>query len=426
LFSPYCIDGSEELVGKMKDKRINMLHVCRKIYPSFRVDLTELFSKNFINYGHAVDWMMQSMDASDNVVIDVAERERIILGKSLKGGSPIRAAFNKCLTLLHDFRIVSQVLKSDYDIVQVRDKTFASLIGLLVCRIKKIKFVYWMSYTFVEADLISAQQSWEKDKYLKAAYLWARSKVTGFYLYKIIIPLADHTFVQSDRMELHVAKLGNFQNKLTTVPMGVSNDDLELKLEPKIDQKLAGKHAIVYLGTMIAIRRIDFFIRVLNEVIKQEPNAVLLLIGDGLPDDMQLLHDETKRLGLEDKVIFTGFIDRLEAWSYVKACRVGMAALPPNPVLDTCSPTKAVEYMALAVPSVVNDVGDQGTIVEQAEAGLVADYEPKAFADAVVKLIRDDALHADMAERGRPFVYANRSYDHLSEMLQAKYFEVLQ
>lgn len=409
----------------MKNNRIKMLHVCRKIYPSFRVDLTELFSKNFVNYGHSVDWMMQSMGASDNVIIDAAEREKIILGKSLNGGSVLKAAFNKCLTLLHDFRIVSQVCKSDYDIVQVRDKTFASLIGLIVCRIKKIKFVYWMSYTFVEGDLISAQQSWAKKKYLKAAYLYARSKITGFYLYKIIIPLADHTFVQSDRMERHVAKLGNFDGKLTTVPMGVSNDDLELKFEPKKDTRLDGKHPIVYLGTMIAIRRIDFFIQVLNEVIKSEPNTVLLLIGDGLPEDMQLLRDETKRLDLEDNVIFTGFIDRLEAWSYVKACRVGMAALPPNPVLDTCSPTKAVEYMAMSVPSVVNDVGDQGTIVEQAEAGLVANYEPKAFADAVIKLIRDDKMHAEMSERGRPFVYANRSYDHLSDRLQAKYFEVL-
>ena len=125
-------------------------------------------------------------------------------------------------------------------------------------------------------------------------------------------------------------------------------------------------------------------------------------------------------------MIFTGFIDRIEAWRYVKSCRVAMAALPPNPVLDTCSPTKAVEYMAMSVPSVVNDVGDQGTIVEQGETGLVADYEPKAFADAVVQLIRDDEMHASMAKKGRPFVYANRSYEHLSLMLQNKYLEILQ
>jgi len=410
----------------MSSENIHMLHVCRKIYPSFRVDLTELFSKYFINFGHSVDWMMQSMEASDTKMIEVAERERIFLGKSLRGKPLLNKVLNKGLTLVHDFRIITQVMREDYDIVQVRDKTFASLLGIIVCKFKKIKFVYWMSYTFVEGDLISAQEYWAKQKYLKSIYMWMRSKITGFYLYKIIIPLADHTFVQSDRMEAHVAKLGSFDGKLTTVPMGVSNDDLELNLTAKSHPKLEGKNAIVYLGTMIAIRQIDFFIRVLHEVIKQEPNTVLLLIGDGLKEDMQLLRDETKRLGLEEQVIFTGFIDRIEAWRYVKACRVGMAALPPNPVLDTCSPTKAVEYMALSVPSVVNDVGDQGTIVEQGETGLVADYEPKAFADAVVKLIQDDAMHASMAEKGRPFVYANRSYEHLSSMLQKKYLEILQ
>ena len=410
----------------MSIKSINMLHVCRKIYPSFRVDLTELFSKNFINFGHSVDWMMQSMEASETQVIDVAERERIFLGKSLRGKPIVNKALNKALTLLQDFKIIPQVMSGNYDIVQVRDKTFASLLGLLVCKFKKVKFVYWMSYTFVEGDLISAQESWAKQRYLKAAYLWMRSKITGFYLYKIIVPFADHTFVQSDRMEAHVAALGSFEGKLTTVPMGVSNDDLELELTAKSDERLEGKNAIVYLGTMIAIRQIDFFIRVLDEVIKQEPNTVLLLIGDGLQEDMQLLRDETKRLDLEEKVIFTGFIDRIEAWRYVKSCRVAMAALPPNPVLDTCSPTKAVECMVMSVPSVVNDVGDQGTIVEQGETGLVADYEPKAFADAVVQLIRDDEMHASMAKKGRPFVYANRSYEHLSSMLQNKYLEILQ
>ena len=407
-------------------KSISMLHVCRKIYPSFRVDLTELFSKNFVGYGNSLDWMMQSMGASDTKVVEVANNERIFLGKSLNGKPLINKVLNKCLTLLHDFRIIPQVLRGNYDIVQVRDKTFASLLGLFVCRFRKAKFVYWMSYTFVEADLISAQHSWSKGKYPKSIYLWCRSKITGFYLYKIIIPLASHTVVQSDRMQLHVEKLGSYDGKLTTVPMGVSNDDLELQLEPKVDDSLQNKNAIVYLGTMIAMRKIDFFIRVLNEVIKEEPDTILILIGDGLKEDMDLLRAETKRLNLEDKVIFTGFIDRLEAWSYVKACQVGMAALPPNPVLDTCSPTKAVEYMALSVPSVVNDVGDQGTIVEQAKAGLVADYEPKAFASAVVKLIRDNELHKSMTENGRPFVYANRSYDHLSSMLQKKYIEIIQ
>lgn len=410
----------------MTSKKINMLHVCRRIYPSFRVDLSELFSKEFVGQGHHVDWLMQSLDAYSAQTIDINDSERVILGATLKGWSILTKPLNNLVTLLHDFKVFFQVRRVSYDIVQVRDKTFASLVGLLACRFSNAKFIYWMSYTFVEADGIVASESWQKKKYFKSVYLWCRSKITGFYLYKIIIPLADHTFVQSDRMQTHVENLGSFDGKLTTVPMGVSNDDMDLVLSPMEDPQLDGKIPIVYLGTMIAIRKIDFFIQVLSEVIKSEPNAVLLLIGDGPKEDMQVLEDEVVRLNLQSKVIFTGFVDRLEAWRYVKACRVAMAALPPNPVLDTCSPTKAVEYMALEVPSVVNDVGDQGTIVEESAAGLVADYNPVAFADAVVKLIRDDKLHASMAKNGRPYVFENRTYQHLGSELQKKYFEILE
>ena len=226
-------------------------------------------------------------------------------------------------------------------------------------------------------------------------------------------------------MQLHVERLGDFEGKLTTVPMGVSIADMELDISPMQDPRLDGKIPIVYLGTMIAIRKIDFFIEVLAEVIKQEPNAVLILIGDGPKEDMQILHDAVDRLNLQDSVIFTGFIDRFEAWGYVKASAVGMAALPPNPVLDTCSPTKAVEYMALEVPSVVNDIGDQGTIVELSEAGLVADYEPKAFASAVLKIIGNKELAKGMSVKGRPWVYANRTYKYLADELEIKYFEIL-
>jgi len=179
----------------MDSKKIKLLQVCRDSYPTFRVDLTELFSKEFIGFGHSVDWMMISEEAKDSQLIEVDHRERIFLGKSLAGTSFINRALNKPLTLLHDFKIIPQILKNNYDIVQVRDKTFASLLGLIVCKFNKAKFVYWMSYTFVEGDLIAAEDSWSRQSYLKAAYLWARSKITGFYLYKIIVPFADHTFV---------------------------------------------------------------------------------------------------------------------------------------------------------------------------------------------------------------------------------------
>lgn len=191
------------------------------------------------------------------------------------------------------------------------------------------------------------------------------------------------------------------------------------------DERLEGKIPIVYVGTMTALRKIDFFVHVLAEVLKTVPNAVLLLVGNDSPKDMNILKSKVKDLGLEDNVVYTDFIARLDAWRYVKSCRVAMAALPPNPVLDTCSPTKAVEYMALEVPCVVNDIGDQGTIVEASEAGLVADYDPVDFAKAVVTLIENDELHTSMKEKGRPYVIKHRSYGYLGKMVQDKYHEIL-
>ena len=143
----------------MTANKFNMLHVCRRIYPLFRVDLSELFSKEIIDKGHQIDWLMQSLDEYKAQEIIVNKQERIFLGTTLKGWSVLTKPLNNLITLLLDFKIFWLAKKRRYDFIQVRDKTFASLIGLLVAKFTNTKFIYWMSYTFVEADEIVAAEA---------------------------------------------------------------------------------------------------------------------------------------------------------------------------------------------------------------------------------------------------------------------------
>ena len=69
---------------------------------------------------------------------------------------------------------------------------------------------------------------------------------------------------------------------------------------------------------------------------------------------------------------------------------------------------KVVEAMAGGLPVVATSVGAEGMRVRGGEELLIAD-EPEAFADAVVRLLRDDALHARIAAQGRRYVAENLS-----------------
>jgi glycosyltransferase involved in cell wall biosynthesis len=64
---------------------------------------------------------------------------------------------------------------------------------------------------------------------------------------------------------------------------------------------------------------------------------------------------------------------------------------------------KVGESMAHGLPVVTTSIGAEGMSLRDGEHLLVAD-EPEVFADAVLRLIRDDALWTRLQANGRKFV----------------------
>ena len=406
----------------MSQREFSILHVTRRIYPTFRVDLTELFSNQLIGKGHRIDWMMQSIKPHRASEIKINNNEKVYLCTSLAGSGPIIRLLNKILGLIHDVRILSVSRKTDYDAIQIRDKTFASLVGLLAAKLNKSQLFYWMSYPYVEGDALSSKEKIGAGKYPQAIFFWLRSKLTAAYLYYIILPNADHIFVQSENMGAELVKKGFDKNKMTAVPMGVMMS--EHPIETIQDDRLEGKLPVVYLGTMMRVRRIDFIIDAFALVAKSVPSAVLVLIGDGPANELKAIEQQIQSLGISDKVILTGFMSMEKAWKFVKASSVGISLLPPNYVMNVSSPTKVVEYMSLEVPVVVNDVGDQGELVRNSESGLVVDYNENDLSDAIKKIIEDKSLANQMGKNGKQYVELHRSYPVIAQNLEDKYLHL--
>jgi glycosyltransferase involved in cell wall biosynthesis len=90
-------------------------------------------------------------------------------------------------------------------------------------------------------------------------------------------------------------------------------------------------------------------------------------------------------------------------------------------LLDIASPTKAIEYMALGIPVVVNDNPDQKRVVEEAGSGICVELDAAMFADAVVTLLSDPRRCSEMGRAGQEYVKQNRGYDTVSARLAASY-----
>lgn len=90
------------------------------------------------------------------------------------------------------------------------------------------------------------------------------------------------------------------------------------------------------------------------------------------------------------------------------------------------SPTKLVEYLALNKAVVANDHPEQREILTQSGAGLCVASTEQAFAEGVLHLLSHPEEAKLMAERGRPYIASRRDYPLLAEMLEQKYFTILQ
>ena len=355
----------------------------------------------------------------------MGETQRVFLGAANRRNSVLRKILDRLHQVHHDLRLFSIAQHGTYHIVQVRDRILGALIALLAARRAGAQFCYWMSFPLPDARMLRAQDASTGLSILSRAWYFGRGAVEKWLLFKVILPRADHVFVQSDRMKQDVAALGLRPDILTAIPMGVNLDILETTASIPEEHQFPEQKVLLYLGTLVRERRIEFLLDVLKRVREHDPRAILLLVGDGPGADVHFLRQEAERLGVADQVVFTGFVQRNLAWAYIRRSDICLSPFRPSRVLDSTSPTKVVEYLAWNRPVVANVHPDQSLVLHESGAGFAVEYDPATFADAILKLLREPEMAEAMARRGRDYVMKHRSYSVLTETLVRKYSEIV-
>ncbi len=248
-----------------------------------------------------------------------------------------------------------------------------------------------------------------------------RGALQRFVLYRIIMPACTHVFVQSEQMRRDVAREGIPLDRMTAVPSSVNLRDLDAKAGPA-DDAPAATPTVVYLGTLLRERQLDFLVRAHALVVAALPDAQLKFVGSGwMPDDEQLLRREAERLGLSRNVTITGWLPMPEAWQQVRRATLCVSPYLPVPILRSTSPTKLIEYMALGKPVVANDHPEQADVLRESGAGLVCGWNEQEFAAAILELLLDPERRARMGAAGRRYVAEHRTHWAMVELVLGRY-----
>jgi len=430
----------------MSSPPLSIVFIVRDPLPPHRADVLALFGTEMPRHGVVTELVGQGGDG-DTASPWPAGGMHVV-------GS-LRSRFASVCSPLWDLLGLLRALRGGRpDCIQVRDKIASGLLGRIAAAVLGVPFIYWMSFPIVEGfevrrddlrcellhDLRLGRQHQCRHRrshglpslhQLRAALVWAghalRARASRWVIDRWVLPGARHIFVQSDAMADWLAARGVERTRMTAVPMGVDAALFQrAAVAPARDARLDGRRVVIYLGRVARSRRSDFLLDVAEELRRSMPEALLVIAGDAPSDDeMAWMRREIATRGLEHHVLLTGWLPQRTALGYAVRAEVGLSPIPRGTLFDVSSPTKLVEYLALGIPGVANDIPDQKLVIEQSGAGLCVPMEARAFAAATVQLLRDSDSAEQYALRGPAYVKSHRTYDILARNVAHTYKKIL-
>jgi glycosyltransferase involved in cell wall biosynthesis len=257
---------------------------------------------------------------------------------------------------------------------------------------------------------------------------WLRGTLAQWVLYRWIMPLSHHVFVQSEQMKRDVMARGIAASRLSPVPMGIARRDVRPARAPDAGKAVSfpAQFLVGYLGTLNRQRRLDMLIDMLSLLRGAGVDARLLVVGGGEePGDDQLLRQRAVELGVDGHVEITGFMPRTQALERMSSVDVGVSPFFPAPTLRSTSPTKLVEYFALGLPVVANDHPEQRLVLRGSRGGICVPWGARHFAKALRLLAdADPEWRRALGERGREWVLGNRTYERIADDVSDVYQRV--
>jgi phosphatidylinositol alpha-1,6-mannosyltransferase len=213
------------------------------------------------------------------------------------------------------------------------------------------------------------------------------------------------------------------KSKLVKIAPGIDVDhfapsEIDLKLVEK--HKLQNRRVIVCVGRLVHRKGQDKLIEAMPEILKEFPDAVLLLVGQGPIRSM--LDKSIRHLGLEHKVIFTGRIKFDDLPKYIQLGEV--FAMPSRDRFFGLEVEGLgivyLEASACGVPVIVGKSGGAPDAVIENQTGLIVDgTNPKEISVAICKLLGDKDLATQMGRQGRQWVVENWRWQIWSEKFNA-------
>ncbi len=165
------------------------------------------------------------------------------------------------------------------------------------------------------------------------------------------------------------------------------------------------KHGIVYMGTVGSENGPDIAIKSLQFVINKFKDAKLHIVG-GTNKDHVWLKEIVKELGIDDSVIFHGFIEsHIDVAKIMRKCAVGVAPYKsiPGSIRYYADAGKIRAYCAAGLPVISSKVPPLGLMLAKKGGAIIVNDDPREFAEAIIGLFKDKKNYSFLKNNAEDF-----------------------
>ena len=236
-----------------------------------------------------------------------------------------------------------------------------------------------------------------------------------YFLFRKFI--VDYSIKRADKIVAVTQETKNFllkthkinSQRILLIPLGVDTDffkfDNEARLNIRKKFKLKENEVVlVFSGTIVRRKGIELLLEALSEI--RNEDVKLLIVGDGDLSYMQELKNLSKRLEIENKTIFTGFVKKDEVKNYFSASNIGV--WPGN------NSVSIMEAMACKLPIVMVDL-QLGQLVSYNNGIKFPQNNKEKLKDALNKLVNDEKLRFGMGNNSVNTIKKYYSYDSIAK-----------
>jgi 1,2-diacylglycerol 3-alpha-glucosyltransferase len=233
----------------------------------------------------------------------------------------------------------------------------------------------------------------------------------------------DHITAVSPELRDWFIDQGVAAGKVDMVPAGIEPQLFDNPTPEKFRDKyqLNGRPVIMYTGVLNAFQRIDYLLRAFAVALKEQPDALLLIVSPLVSETHEKEHSQlAEGLGISRSVVWIAPHTLADLPSYLALADVTVVPRPECPG----HPVKLLNYMLAGKP-VVSFAGGAKGVRHLHDAFIVPNHDVEALGQGIVTLLKDRSLAAELGANARLTVLAEFDWRQICRKIERIYDQLL-